>query len=160
MKRFIAITMHEYLRESINRDKSRKVLFIDEYGKMIVYDDGDFRIAIDDEYNARYITLWHKVYKKNIESWVRCGYLDASLSRVPFRNGKYLSIRSIEIDKKHRNLGYGMKLYKALFDFSGSEVKGIYSYLPNRVNKKEIPGIYKKLGAVTDGDYQYIDFNN
>jgi ribosomal protein S18 acetylase RimI-like enzyme len=97
--------------------------------------------------------LWHKEYVNGKEQWVKRGYLDAWKSKMNFknRNGNYLSIRSIEIDKRFRNMGYGTKLYKALFDFSSNDVKGIYSYLPNRVNKKEVPKIYNKLGAITDG---------
>jgi ribosomal protein S18 acetylase RimI-like enzyme len=161
-RKFIITTICEYLSENINRDKSRKILFIDEHDKAIVYDDGDFRIAVDDETNARFITLWHKEYVKGKEYWKRCGYLDAWKSKINFkdRNDDYLSIRSIEIDKKFRGMGYGTKLYKALFDFSANNIKGIYSYLPNRVNKKQVPKIYNKLGAIIDGDYQIIKFNN
>ena len=150
------------LSENINRDKSRKVLFIDEHGKNVVYEDNEYRICVDNENDARYITLWHREYVKGIEYWVKRGVLSAWLSDMNFknRNGKYLSISAIEIEKAHRGGGYGSKMYKALFDFSANDVKGIYSYLPNRINKKEIPKIYNKLGATTDGDYQFIEFSN
>jgi ribosomal protein S18 acetylase RimI-like enzyme len=159
------ILMEQYekkLFESVNRDKSRKVLFVDEHGKNIVYDDGSYRIAVDDDKDARYITLWHKEEVKGKEYWAKRGYLDAWITKMNYKdhNGKYLSIRSVEIEPKYRGRGYGKKLYKALFDFSGENVQGIFSYLPNRVNKKEIPKIYNKLGAVTDNDYQFIEFNN
>jgi len=162
IKNFIADFIHNFLTENVNREKTRKILFFDEYGKAIVYDNGEYRIAVDDETDARYITLWHKEYIKGNEKWIKCGYLDAWVSKMNFKEriGKYLSIRSIEIEPKHRGMGYGSKLYKALFDFSADDVKGIYSYLPNRVNKKQVPKIYNKLGAITDGDYQFIDFNN
>jgi len=161
-RKFILTRIHKYLHENVNRDKSRKVLFVDEYGKKIVYDDGDFRIAIDDENDARYITLWHKEYVNGKESWVKRGFLDAWKSKINFkdRNGYYLSIHNIEIDRNFRDMGYGYKLYKTLFDFSGDDIKGIYSYLPNRINKKQVPKIYNKFGGIIDGDYHFIDFNN
>jgi ribosomal protein S18 acetylase RimI-like enzyme len=162
LKEIIKMTISEYLNENINRDKSRKALFKDEYGKNIVYDDGNYRIAVDDENDARYITLWHKEIVKGKEYWAKRGYLDAWVSNMNFknRNGKYLSIRSIEIELKHRNMGYGSKMYKALFDFSANDINGVYSFLPNRVNKKQVPKIYNKLGAVIEDDYQFIEFNN
>jgi len=162
LTKLIKTKIREFINENINRDKTRKVLFTDEHGKQIVYDDGDYRIVVDDENDARYITLWHKEYVKGKEYWAKRGYLDAWKSKRDFkgRSGNYLSIRSIEIEVKHRNKGYGSKMYKALFDFSGNDIKGIFSYLPNRVNKKQVPKIYNKLGAITDGDYQFIEFNN
>jgi GNAT superfamily N-acetyltransferase len=158
----IATTITQYLKETIKRDEEREVLLVDEYGKEIVYDNGDYRIVVDDEDNARYITLWHKKYVKGNGKWTKCGVLDANRTTVnnDDMKGNYLSIGSVEIDKKHRGKGFGTKMYKALFDFSSNDIKGILSYLPNRSNKKQIPRIYSKLGAITKGDYQYIDFNN
>lgn len=162
LTKLLETVREDFLNEDINRDKSRKVLFVDEHGKKIVYDDGAFRIAVDDKDDAQYVTLWHKEDVKGKEYWVKRGYIDAWKSKMNFkdRSGTYLSIRSIEIENKYRNKGYGTKLYKALFDFSANDVKGVYSYLPNRVNKKQVPKIYNKLGAITDGDYQFIEFSN
>lgn len=153
MGNFIATTLTQYLTETIKNNK----FYIDKYGKCIVYDDGEYQISVDDENNATYIVLYHKEYIKGEEKMIKCGYLSASINRYnPFKN--YLSINSIEIDPKHRNLGYGTKMYQALIDFSSENIKGIYSYLPNRINKKQIPKMYKKFKSVIDGDYEYIEF--
>jgi len=136
------------------------LLYIDEHGKNIVFDNGDFKIAVDDVTDARYITFWCKEIVKGKEYFAKRGYLDAWKSEMKFkdRDGLYLSIRSIEIEKKYRGRGYGAKMYKALATFCHKDIKGIYSYLPNRVNKKQIPYLYKKMGGITDGDYEFIDF--
>ncbi|HAT76301.1 MAG TPA: hypothetical protein DCS19_05530, partial [Flavobacterium sp.] len=144
--------------------KERKVLFVDSDGKNIVYDDGNYRIAVDDTEKANYITLWHKEEVKGKEYWAKRGYLSSyktnqnSVDNGEYK-GKYLSIYSVEIDKKNRGSGYGKKLYKVLEDFAADDVKGIYSYLPNRVNKREVPTIYKRMNAkVVDGDHQFVNF--
>ena len=134
----------------------RDVLKVDEHGKHIVYIDTNYYIVVDDPDDARYVTLWNKVNDK----WIKVGYLSGSHSNNPTkeREGTYLKIGSIEIDKKHRSKGYGTKMYKALFKYCHKKIKGIYSYLPDRVNKKQIPNIYKKFNVVIEGDYQFILF--
>jgi hypothetical protein len=142
------------LNENIRPDKNRKVLFVDEHGKNIVYEYGDYRIAVNNPKDAEYITLW---YKEKENKWKKCGYLETST----INNGgkKFLKINMIHIDTPHRGKGYSNKLYQALIDFSNDEISGIYSYLPNRSNHKQVPKIYKKYGAKTvDGDHQFIYF--
>jgi ribosomal protein S18 acetylase RimI-like enzyme len=161
--RFKIQKFFEYVRNDINEsfvpNRTREVLFKDGHGKLIVYDDGEYRIAVDDDQDARYITLWFNKDGGG-HQWSRVGYLDAWRSEMNFKNrdGVYLSIRSIEIEPRHRNRGMGSKMYRALFDFSLDDVMGVYSYLPNRVNKKQIPSLYRKFGGVVDGDYEFIDF--
>ena len=140
----------------INEDikPNRKVLFVDEHGKNIVYETGDYKIAVDDPENARYITLWCEGERRKV------GFLDAWESEMSFkgRNGKYLSIKNINIEPKHRGRGFGKKMYQALIDFSSDDIKGIFSYLPNRNNKKQVPNIYRNMGSKTENDYEFIDF--
>jgi hypothetical protein len=94
-RKFIITTICEYLSENINRDKSRKILFIDEHDKAIVYDDGDFRIAVDDETNARFITLWHKEYVKGKA-------IDKILNII-----EHIEIEESEIEYLYEDFGFG-----------------------------------------------------
>lgn len=147
----------QLINEGVLKNKDREILFVDEHGKNVVYDNGSYRIVVDDPDNARFITLWNNTDDK----WVNVGVLDAKKSKHTYKDkkGNFLSINSIEIDKPHRGLGYGKKMFKTLVDFSGNDVQGIYSYLPNRRNKKQIPNIYKKFDSEYDGgDYEYILF--
>lgn len=154
----IKVLNKNIVNESVTKNVDRNILFEDVYGKQIVYDDDLYRIAVDDENDARYITLWFL----NKNKWTKVGVLDAYLSKMNYkdRHGKYLSINLINIEPKHRNKRFSKLMYRALIDFSSDDIKGIYSYLPNRSNKKQVPHIYKQLHAITDGDYQFIDFNN
>lgn len=146
------------MQEAVKPNRSREILFTDEYGKNIVYDDGSHRIAVDDPKDAAYVTLWREKKGK----WIKVGAIDAWKSEMNYkdRNGKYLNIAQANIDKNSKGKGYGSKMYQALIDFSAQNIAGIYSYLPNRVNKKEIPKIYKKFDSEIDGDYDIIDFQN
>ena len=125
----------------------RDILFKDEYGKNIVYDSGTYRISVDSPSDAERVILW---YLKN-GKWQKGGVLSARKSELfnnfLDRNGYYLSIESINIDSQHRGMGHAKRMYRALADFSSPQVKGIFSYLPNRSNKKQIPKIYKSFGV-------------
>jgi len=148
------MSLIKHLIEAYTQDKNRKILYTDNHGKNIVYDDDIYKISVDDVDDATYVILWYNNQ--------RVGTLSVSKTNINDngRNGKYLSIRSIEIDSKHRNKGYGTKMYKALFDFSNRDIKGLVSYLPNRSNKKQVPKIYKKFdgSSTKETDYQFIDF--
>jgi len=55
-----------------------------------------------------------------------------------------------------RGQGYGQKMYQALIDFADADVSAIYSPNSSRINRAEVPHIWKnKLGAETMnyGDY-------
>jgi predicted GNAT family acetyltransferase len=148
----------------MERDRTRQVLFIDEHGKPIVYADADVRISVNDEQDATFIVFYRKIYEKRRgvtkEYWMKSGWLrgDRTDFNLEDRKGTYLSIRSVEVPKKYRKRGFGKMMYQILADFSGNDVCGICSYLPNRHNKRAVPKIYKRFGAITDGDYQFIDF--
>lgn len=156
----------------MERNKKRNVLFFDEHGKAIVYvnENDTIRIAVDNEHDANYVTLWFYTggtFTKN--GWCKHGYLRAMKDDYKFRDldtntllpsCSWLSIKSIEINKKHRKKGYGTMLYQILADFSGDDICGFFSYLPNRSNKKQVPKIYKKFGAITEGDYQFVKFDS
>ena len=49
-------------------------------------------------------------------------------------------------------------MYDVLIEMRGDNIKGLYSYLPDRVNKREIPNIYKRYKPKTEGDYEIIRF--
>ena len=138
----------------------RDILFKDEYGKNIVYDTGTYRISVDSPSDAERVILWHLKDDK----WQKVGVLDTRKSELfnnfLDRNGYYLSVNHIDIISQHRGMGHAKRMYRALADFSSPQVKGIFSYLPNRSNKKQIPKIYKSFGAKTVDDYQYIDFED
>jgi GNAT superfamily N-acetyltransferase len=132
---------------------------IDKHGKFIVWENDDYFIAVDDENDARYITAW---YKSDSGSDKKIGVLDAwktnlSSSFIDEEDaGSYLSIRSIDIDSKHRGRGIGKQMYRELLKWSDDNVKGIFSYLPNRVNNKQIPSIYRHFNSINKPDYQII----
>jgi ribosomal protein S18 acetylase RimI-like enzyme len=146
----------------MKRDKQRTAAPVDKNGNNVVFDNGLYRIVVDSPNNATYVTLW---YMK--DKWQKVGALHSYkknlwLTRIdkPHIVGLCLSIDYIEISPKHRGLGYAKKMYRALIDFSAPDVKGLFSYLPNRSNKKQIPRIYASFGAETIDDYQYINFDN
>jgi GNAT superfamily N-acetyltransferase len=132
---------------------------VDKHGKFIVWENDDYFIAVDDENDARYITAW---YKSDSGSDKKIGVLDAwktnlSSSFIDEEDaGSYLSIRSIDIDSKHRGRGIGKQMYIELLKWSDDNVKGIFSYLPNRVNNKQIPSIYRHFNSINKPDYQII----
>ena len=132
------------------------VIRVDEFGKQIVWESGDYFIAVDNAKDARLVTLWNK----NIKG--RIGAIYTTLKEFQDwygkdKAGKWLSIDSIGIDKKHQGMGFSKQMYRILLHFSAPDVKGIYSYLPQRSNMKQVPRIYKKfVSEIVDGDHQFI----
>lgn len=127
----------------------------DKYGKNIVYEEdiyGDiYNISVNNSTNADFITLWKNEKK--------IGELSANLIEYgKFKN--YMKISYIEIDKKERGQGFGKKMYEMLSLYAPLKSKGLYSYLPDRSNKRQIPSIWGKMGQeIIDGDHAFITFN-
>lgn len=131
----------------------------DEYGNYMVYNQNDYKILVNNEKSPTYITLW---YLEN-DTWEKVGALNVNISERRFSNDhdfeKYYKVSEIEIKPKHRGLGFGKKMYDILIDMKGDDIKGLYSYLPDRVNKNQIPKIYKKYKSFIENDYEIIKFD-
>jgi len=153
----------------VGGDVERKpILFKDNNGNNIVFEKGDYRISVDDENNARKAVLWHREEVNGKEYWAKRGVLNTNIKESRYSEegdidfAKYLNISEVEIEKDHRGQGLSTQLYKALIDYSGNDVKAILSYTPSRVNKTQVPKIWKRLGGRTSKfseDYQIIDIN-
>ena len=117
--------------------------------KTILWDNGEFYIATGRSDNT-YLTLWDRNNKQK-------GAIDASIINKK-DYGKRAKINLVRIDSGNRGSGLGQILYKVMLEWLPIDVKGIYSYLPDRSNKKQVPNIYNKLGGyVVDDDHAYID---
>lgn len=127
---------------------------VDEYGKNIVFDNGQYRVVVNKPDNATYVTVW----KLKKDKWTKIGefYTHELDYTYDGEKGTYLTVESIDLDKADRGLGIGKLMYKVMLDHAAPHIKGIISYLPNRSNKRQVPKIYKSMGAVNDGDYQII----
>lgn len=81
-------------------------------------------------------------------------------SYVDEKNQKrYANIRGIQIHPSHRKQGLGVLMYKSIIEYSDKlDIDGIISYLNRRINNKEIPHIYKKLGSITKDGFAIIEF--
>lgn len=120
--------------------------YTDQWGKLIVWENNYFKIAVSDLINPTRISLWND---KNI------GNLYLSTGKYELVGKKYFKVSSIEIDKKFRGLGLSTELYKIALEYINAD--GIISYLPDRINKKQIPNIYKRLGGEIIGDFAIIN---
>lgn len=118
----------------------------DEHGKKIVWEQGDYSIAVNSLPEPSYITLWYQ--GERMGSF----YVD-----ILNKSGKkWYKVSSVHINQQHKGKGLGKKMYQVLLSIP-NDVEGIYSYLPDRSNKKQIPKIYSSLGGyVEDGDHAYI----
>ena len=110
----------------------------DQHGKNIVYDDGEYSISVNNPNNAEYIALWH--------SGKKVGNMYLGHGRTSDTKG-YATVRSIDIDKKHRGQHMGKKMYEVALEYVHEKYKGIGSEQPDRVNKKQVPAIFRRLGG-------------
>ena len=131
--------------------------FMDELGNYVVYNKDGYRILINVKESPTHITLWHFKNK-----WKKVGVLTVSISEMRFSFDEdfkeYYRILEVNIEPEHRGLGFGKLMYDILIKLRGKNIKGLFSYLPNRSNKNQIPKIYKKYKSFTLGDYEIIKF--
>lgn len=122
--------------------------------KTILWTNGNFYIASGNSENT-YLTLWTDDNK-------HIGTLSSTL--ITHRNKqtdkleKRKKIDSVIIDKKYQGQSLGKQFYIELLKWSSDDIVGIYSYLPQRSNYKQVPNIYQRMnGYIVDGDHAYID---
>jgi len=152
LRKFISTIIKEELNEQVYN------ITLDDFGNYMVYKKGDYKILIDTQYSPTHITLWYNNYEK----WEKVGALTVNISqrRFDFDNDfeKYYKVSEIEIKPQHRNKGFGKIMYNILIEMRGKDIKGLYSYLPDRVNKTQIPSIYKHYKTIIQNDYEIILF--
>lgn len=110
----------------------------DEYGKNIVFDNDEYKISVNDPHDASYIALWH--------AGKAVGKMYLGHGRTSNTKG-YSTIRSVDIDKKHQGQGMGKQMYKTAMTYIHDKYKGIGSEQPDRVNKKQVPAIFRRMGG-------------
>lgn len=141
--------MTEELISSLPRDDS---------GSPIAWEEDNYRIIIYNTSNYFNTYLMH-----NQKPWKQIGSLKTKISTKKINGDKikYAEVSSISLHKEHQNKGFGTKLYKTLLKYLPDDIVGIGSNLQYRINKKEIPKIYEKLGyeSYNDGDFQLIKKN-
>jgi ribosomal protein S18 acetylase RimI-like enzyme len=130
----------------------------DEFGNYMAHRGGNYKILVNSEYSPTHITLWYN----NYGGWQKVGALTVSISerRFSFDDDfkKYYKVSEIEIKPQHRNRGFGKMMYKILIEMRGGDIRGLYSYLPDRVNNKQIPSIYGHYKSIIENDYEIILF--
>lgn len=115
----------------------------DKFGKLVAWEDGDYKISVNSEDNATYSALYYKDKKIGDIQTRNFGIKDA------------LGVNSIDIDPKHRNRGLASKLYSAIAKYMDSKYEYIMAYNPEIVNPK-MKKWWKKKAAKVDGDFTYI----
>jgi hypothetical protein len=130
----------------------------DEFDNDVVYKKGDYKILVNSLKSPTHISLFYDNYK----GWEKIGALSVHISERKFTFDvdfeKYYKVSEIEIKKEHRNKGFGKIMYDILIKMSGENIRGLYSYLPDRVNKTQIPSIYKHYKTIIDNDNEIILF--
>ena len=110
----------------------------DEHGKNIVFDNDTYKISVNDPHDATFIALWHGGKK--------VGSMYLGHGRTSDTKG-YATVRSVDIDKKHQGNGMGKHMYRIALQYAHAKYKGIGSEQPDRVNKKQVPSILRRLGG-------------
>lgn len=131
----------EILRKKMMMGES--VIRVDEHGKNIVWENDSVFISVDDPNDVGYIVLWDK-NKKSRDLRVGTMYLTSGREHDTH---DYKIVASINIVPKWRGKGYGRIMYKMALKYLGTKFKGIGSESPDRANNKQVPKIWKSLGA-------------
>lgn len=115
--------------------------------KTIVWDNGRYYLAVNDFNDPTYLTMWN-------ENNQRIGAM--ATRPMNKRKEQWLGISNVEVQTKGQRLGTLM--YQKLLDMMNPKWAGLVGYVPDMTNKKQIPSIYKRLGAEMpeDSDYWFI----
>lgn len=124
----------------------KEAIRIDEYGKSIVWENGEFYISVNDVTNATFIALWRSGKK------IGEMYLGEGRNRL---TKDYATVRNVEIIPKYRGYGLGLEMYRAALQYVSPKFKGIGGENEQRSNNKQVPAIYRKLGGrrLEDGSW-------
>lgn len=109
----------------------------------VMHQEGSFAIT---SYGGTYITCFH--------NGVKIGCLSTN-SIKNYQGKKYIMVNAVNLEKKYWGKRLGFQMYKALL--TSTLADGIYTYVPNIVNKKQVPKIYNRLGKIVDGDFWYVN---
>lgn len=120
--------------------EAREVLRVDEHGKQIVWENGPFYIAVSDPENATYLTLWKTGVPHSI------GDICIGPGKEPETIG-YAVVYNVTVLPRYRGQGLGKELYRQAARFIDRKYKGLASEDNQRENQKQVPRIWKRLGA-------------
>lgn len=140
--------------KNVRKNATLKTAAVEKWNeKFVVGRVGSYRIAVNQSEDATYITAWTEDNKK-----VGSLSLKSTLPGEGLR--AYAGIDYVGVDKKHQRNGLAMAMYRAALQYMSPKWKGIKSYLPDRVNKKAVPTIWRRLHGYLwpdNVDYMVID---
>lgn len=116
------------------------VLRVDEHGKDIVWENDSYFIAVNDPEDVTFVSLWDK------SKQVAVGWMYLAPGKEPETKG-YMVVSSADIITRHRGQRLGVEMYRQAFRFLGGKYKGLASEDNQRENQKQVPSIWKRLGA-------------
>jgi hypothetical protein len=125
-------------------------------GAIPVFISGDYKITINKELEPTHLVLFYQDKKVGV---LNCYVNETRFEFCGNKPYKFYHVSYVEINKEHRNKGYGKKLYQILEEYRG-DVKGLISSLPDRVNKNQIPKIYKNFKTIFEDDNHIIVYDN
>lgn len=146
-------TFKQFISEIHTEDDIYDKPETNKHGQHVVYSDGSYEIHINKIGDATNATVHHRPYFNENSHYV--GELHTSKIHKDLGHGEkqYLNVNYTQLgdegdeDCPHKGRGLGTLMYKALLKHSHPDVAGIASKLSDRDNKREIPKIYKRLGA-------------
>jgi len=125
-----------------------------KYYDYILYEDTNYLITLDHIQGGDEI-LQVLLHSRDNDKMV--GMLNTKIEF--YGNKKFVKVVGVNINNRHRNKGYGTKMYKALIDYcKDNNIQGLFSNISKQINKKEIPSIYNKFGGVYEDKYAIIKF--
>ncbi len=125
-------------KTNITESTSNRPFTQDEHGKNIVFDNNEYKISVNNPDDATFIALWHGGKK--------VGAMYLGYGRTSDTTG-YSSVRSVDIDRKHQGQGMGKQMYRVALQYVHAKYKGIGSEHSDRINKRQVPTILKRLGG-------------
>lgn len=115
-------------------------------GKNVVWTDGVYYVAVNNLQNPSFITVWTEDNKK-------VGRMTTDVHRV--MKEPWIRVSDVSVDRKHQGNRLAVRMYQVLLTLMPQEYAGLAGYEPDIVSNRVIK-IYKRMGAINDGDYWFV----
>ena len=123
-------------------------------GKVLWQDDND-----DVSFTAH-----SHIYFTLEDAGKRIGFMSLEEVKLKLKDWEddWLEVDNVGVQEAYRGRGYGRKMYESVLATMNPAWAGLVSNALGRYNKKEVPHLYKTLGAQStpDGLYWFIDNPN
>lgn len=126
---------------------------VDTLGRKLIYQDKDYKIAVDSFNSPTQLKLYTKatIGEKEVGQLI-CGV-------VNYFDKSYMKLYFIQINDAHKGKGYSFKMMNCLLSILRPETQGIITNYSDRLNPEPLEKLFTSLGGYIN-KFGYFEIKN